>query len=243
MTDSPQDPMFQTAFRPHQIHPTVYIAPGAIVVGDVSLAEGCSVWFHASLRGDSESIWVGAGTNIQEGTIFHADPGYPTIIGRDVTIGHGAIVHGATVGNRAVIGMRAVLLNGVRVGENCLVGAGALLTEGKEFPPNSLILGSPARVVRSLSEDEIARHGQMAENYRRRAEAFLAAGPQALNPQAILPAATAAQPKDFVGESLDTAPDAPIDMQRGQQIDPSDPIDIRQSKIDRQPGKDQRRTL
>lgn len=150
----------------------MYIAAGAVIVGDVSLAEGCSVWFHASLRGDSEMIMVGAGTNIQEGAIFHADPGFPAIIGRNVTIGHGAIIHGAVVGNNAVIGMRATLLNGARVGEDSLVGAGALLTEGKVYPPGSLILGSPAKVVRSLTPDEIARHTQMAVNYRRRAEAF-----------------------------------------------------------------------
>jgi carbonic anhydrase/acetyltransferase-like protein (isoleucine patch superfamily) len=174
MSDAPDLPGFHTAFRPQQVHPTVYIAPGAVVVGDVSLAEGCSVWFHASLRGDSESIWVGAGTNIQEGVIFHADPGFPALIGSNVTIGHGAIVHGATVGNNAVIGMRAVLLNGVRVGADCLIGAGALLPEGKEFPPGTLILGSPARVVRALTSDEIARHTQMAVNYRRRAQAFMA---------------------------------------------------------------------
>ncbi|MEX1018735.1 MAG: gamma carbonic anhydrase family protein [Litorilinea sp.] len=170
----PAQPSFQTTFRPHQVHPTVYLAPGAVVVGDVSLAEGCSVWFHASLRGDSESIMVGAGTNIQEGAIFHADPGYPAIIGSHVTIGHGAIIHGARVGNNTVIGMRATLLNGARVGENSLVGAGALLTEGKVYPSGSLILGSPARVVRTLTPEEIARHTQMAENYCRRAQAFMA---------------------------------------------------------------------
>lgn len=172
MTETQDLPTFHTAFRPHQVHPSVYIAPGAIIVGDVSLAENCSVWFNASLRGDSESILVGKCTNIQEGVIFHADPGFPALIGSYVTIGHGAIIHGATVGNNAVIGMRATLLNGARVGENSLVGAGALLTEGKEFPPGSLILGSPARVVRSLRAEEIARHGDMAENYQRRAQAF-----------------------------------------------------------------------
>lgn len=174
MPATPTTPNFHTRFRANQVHPSVFIAPGAIVVGDVALAEGCSVWFHASMRGDSESILVGADANIQEGAIFHADPGFPALIGSGVTIGHGAIVHGATVGNNAVIGMRATLLNGVRVGENCLVGAGALLTEGKEFPPGVLILGSPARVVRELTAAEIARHTQMAQNYRLRAQAFKA---------------------------------------------------------------------
>jgi carbonic anhydrase/acetyltransferase-like protein (isoleucine patch superfamily) len=172
MTGADDQPTFHTAHRPHQIHPSVFVAPGAVIVGDVSLAEGCSVWFHASLRGDSESILIGAGTNIQEGVIFHADPGFPVIVGKNVTIGHRALVHGAIVGNNAVIGMAAVLLNGARIGENCLVGAGALITEGKTFPPGTLILGSPARVVRELTQDEIARHTQMAENYRRRAQAF-----------------------------------------------------------------------
>lgn len=164
--------MFQTAFRPQQIHPSVWLAPSAIVVGDVTLAEACGVWFHASLRGDTEAILVGPRTNIQEGAIFHADPGFPVMVGSDVTIGHGAIIHGARIGDHTVIGMRAVLLNGAVIGANSLVGAGALVTEGKVFPPGVLILGSPAKVVRELTPEEIERNRQAAAIYVQRAQAF-----------------------------------------------------------------------
>ena len=163
---------FQTEFRPHQVHPSTYLAPSAIVVGDVTLSAECSVWFHASLRGDMEAIFIGAQSNIQEGAIFHADPGFPALIGSGVTIGHGAIVHGARVGNNTVIGMRAVLLNGASIGENSMVGAGALVTEGKSFPPGVLILGSPAKPVRDLTPEEIARNGRAAAVYVQRAQAF-----------------------------------------------------------------------
>jgi carbonic anhydrase/acetyltransferase-like protein (isoleucine patch superfamily) len=168
--------MFHTEFRPDQIHPSVFVGQGAVIVGDVTLAESCSVWFHATLRADTSPISVGPGTNIQEGAMFHADPGYPAVIGRRVTIGHGALIHGAKVGDNTLIGMRAVLLNGVVVGENCLVGAKALLTEGKEFPPGSLILGSPARRIRALTPQEIEQNRRNAAVYVERARAFKAAG-------------------------------------------------------------------
>jgi carbonic anhydrase/acetyltransferase-like protein (isoleucine patch superfamily) len=167
-----QTPTFHTTFRAYQVHESVFIAPGAVVVGDVTLAEACSVWFHASLRGDVESIIVGQRTNIQEGAIFHADPGFPAMVGVGVTIGHGAIVHGARIGDNTVIGMSAVLLNGAQIGADSLVGAGALVTEGKVFPAGSLILGSPAKLVRSLSPEEIARNRHAAEVYVERAHAF-----------------------------------------------------------------------
>src|SRR5215213_448115 len=138
-------PTFHTTFRPNQLHPSVWLAPSAIVVGDVTIDEECGVWFNASLRGDMEAIRIGPRTNIQEGAIFHADPGFPAIVGADVTIGHGAIVHGARVGDQVVIGMRATLLNGAEIGAHSLVGAGALVTEGKQFPAGVLIVGSPAR--------------------------------------------------------------------------------------------------
>jgi gamma-carbonic anhydrase len=164
--------MFHTAFRPHQLHPSVWLAPSAIIVGDVTLDEECGVWFNASLRGDMEAIRIGPRTNIQEGAIFHADPGYPAIVGTDVTIGHGAIVHGAQVGDQAVIGMRAVLLNGSVIGAQSLVGAGSLVPEGKTFPSGVLILGSPARVVRDLTPEEIERNLRAATIYVQRAKAF-----------------------------------------------------------------------
>jgi carbonic anhydrase/acetyltransferase-like protein (isoleucine patch superfamily) len=164
--------MFNTTFRPHQIHPTVWLAPSAIVVGDVTLDEECGVWFNASLRGDTEAVHVGPRTNIQEGAIFHADPGFPAIVGADVTIGHRAIIHGARIGDLAVIGMGAILLNGAEVGAQSLVGAGALVTEGKKFPEGVLIVGSPARVVRELTPEEIERNRRAADIYVQRAKAF-----------------------------------------------------------------------
>ena len=165
-----------TLFHPEQVHPSAFIAPGAVVVGDVTLSAQASVWFHASLRGDVEAITVGPRTNIQEGCILHADPGYPTVIGADVTVGHGAVVHGARVGDNCIVGICAVLLNGSVVGENSIVGAGALLTEGKVYPPNSLILGMPARVVRELTPEEVAANRASAARYVARAAAFSQAG-------------------------------------------------------------------
>lgn len=164
--------IFNTTFRPNQIHATAWLAPSAIVVGDVTLAEECSVWFNASLRGDMEAILIGPRTNIQEGAIFHADPGFPAMVGANVTIGHGAIVHGARVGDSAIIGMRATLLNGATIGAHSLVGAGALVTEGKSFPPGVLILGSPAKIVRELSAEEIEHNKRVAAVYVQRAHAF-----------------------------------------------------------------------
>ncbi len=166
--------MFDTKFRPEQIAPTAFIAQGAVIVGDVTLDEETSVWFNATLRADTTPVRIGARTNIQEGAIFHADPGFPAIIGQGVTVGHGAIVHGAKVGDNTVVGMGAVLLNGVVVGENCIIGAKALLTEGKEFPPGSLILGSPAKVVRPLTAEEIEHNRAAAARYVERSRAFMA---------------------------------------------------------------------
>jgi carbonic anhydrase/acetyltransferase-like protein (isoleucine patch superfamily) len=164
--------MFHTTFRPEQVDPSAWLAPSAIVVGDVTLAEECGVWFHASLRGDTEAIRVGPRTNIQEGAIFHADPGFPVLVGADVTIGHGAIVHGARIGSQTVIGMRATLLNGAVIGARSLVGAGSLVPEGKQFQDGVLIVGSPARVIRDLTEEELARNLRAAAIYVQRAQAF-----------------------------------------------------------------------
>lgn len=164
--------MFHTDFRPEQIHPSVFLGRGAVIVGDVTLAENCSVWFNATLRGDAEAISIGQGTNIQEGAIFHADPGYPAVVGAGVTVGHGAIIHGARVGDNSLIGMRAVLLNGAVIGQNCLVGANALIPEDKVFPAGSLIVGSPARVARSLTPEEVEKLKEAATTYVERAEAF-----------------------------------------------------------------------
>jgi carbonic anhydrase/acetyltransferase-like protein (isoleucine patch superfamily) len=164
----------QTQFLANQIHPSVFIGQGAVIVGDVTLEELCSVWFNATLRGDTTPLHIGSRTNIQEGSILHADPGFPTIIGSGVTVGHGAVVHGAQIGNNSLVGIRTVLLNGVKVGENCIIGANSLLTQGKVFPAGSLILGSPAKVVRELSAEEIESNRVAAAHYVERAHAFKA---------------------------------------------------------------------
>lgn len=134
-----------------RIHPTAFVHDRAVVIGDVTLGPRVSVWPTAVLRGDSASIVVGADSNIQDGTIVHVDDGYPTVIGARVAIGHRAIVHGATIEDDCLIAMGAILLNGVRVGTGSIVGAGAVCTEGMVIPPNSLVLGVPARVVKETT--------------------------------------------------------------------------------------------
>ncbi len=144
----------------------VYIAPGARVIGDVRIGPDVSIWFNAVLRGDNEPIEIGAGANVQDGCVFHTDPGFPLTVGAGVTVGHGAILHGCTVGEGSLVGMGAVVLNGARIGRNCLVGANALVTEGKEFPDGSMVLGQPAKLVRTLDAAAQADLGRAARVYR-----------------------------------------------------------------------------
>jgi carbonic anhydrase/acetyltransferase-like protein (isoleucine patch superfamily) len=151
-----------------------WIAPDAHVIGEVILHEDVSIWFGAVLRGDNEPITIGARSNIQEGAMLHADPGFPCTVGEEVTVGHHAILHGCTVGDGALIGMGATVLNGARIGPGCLVGANALVTEGKEFPPNTLILGSPAKAARTMDPETAARLRRSAETYVRNARRFAA---------------------------------------------------------------------
>lgn len=140
-----------------QIDPSVFIAPGAVVLGDVRIGPDSSVWYQAVIRGDTESIRVGASTNIQDLTMVHADPGVPCVVGDRVTVGHRAILHGCTVGDDCLIGMGAILLNGSKVGAGSVVGAGALLLENMETPPGSLVVGSPARVLRLVGDSSRER--------------------------------------------------------------------------------------
>jgi len=154
-----------TGFRPQQVHPTVWLAPGATVVGDVTIGEDSSVWFGAVVRGDSEAIRIGCRTNVQDGCILHADPGFPCLLGDDVTLGHGAIVHGAQVADNVMIGMRAVVMNGARIGANSIVGVGAVVTEGMQVPAGSLVLGLPAKIQRPLAPHEIERVAEAARHY------------------------------------------------------------------------------
>jgi carbonic anhydrase/acetyltransferase-like protein (isoleucine patch superfamily) len=151
---------------------TAFVAREATLVGDVQVGERASVWFGAVARGDNEPIRIGAGTNIQEGAVLHADPGFPLTIGQDVSVGHQAMLHGCTVGDGALIGIQVVVLNGAVIGAECLVGAGALVTERKQFPPRSLIVGAPARVVRALTDEEVANLRANAADYARRSTQY-----------------------------------------------------------------------
>lgn len=144
---------------------TYWVAPDANVIGAVVIGEDVGIWFGATLRGDNETIRIGRGTNIQEGVMVHSDPGYPATIGAHCTIGHHAIIHGCEIGDNTLIGMGATILNGAKIGRNCLVGASALVTEGKEFPDNSLIVGTPARAIRTLDEAAINALTQSAKRY------------------------------------------------------------------------------
>lgn len=155
-----------------QIDGGVFVAPNATIIGQVTIAEDASVWFGAVIRGDVDTITIGSGTNVQDGTVIHCDKGFPTRIGREATIGHSCIIHGCTIGDACLIGMGTTILNGARLGENCLVGAGSLITEGKEFPPGSVIMGRPAKVVRQVGEVELAMIRRGTENYRRNAERY-----------------------------------------------------------------------
>ncbi len=142
-----------------------FIAWNAEVSGRVSLGEGASVWYGAVLRGDIAAISVGAGSNVQDGAVLHVDDRTPCVVGEYVTIGHRAVVHACEVGDRCLIGMGAVILNGAVIGQDCIVGASALVTQGKSFPPRSMILGSPAKVVRTLTDEEVAGLRPHAEAY------------------------------------------------------------------------------
>jgi len=142
-----------------------WIAPNVVVVGDVWLGVDVSVWWNAVIRADNEPIRLGEGTNIQDGSVLHSDPGFPLTIGKHVTVGHMAMLHGCTVGDGSLVGIGAVILNGAKIGSNCLIGARCLITEGKEIPDRSLVMGSPGKVVRQLSDDEIENIRANAEHY------------------------------------------------------------------------------
>lgn len=149
-----------------------WVAESAEVVGAVEIGANASIWFGAVVRGDTETIRIGAGTNIQDASVLHADVGKPLAIGENVTVGHQVMLHGCTIGDGSLIGIGAVVLNGVKIGKGCLVGAGALVTEGKEFPDGSMIIGSPAKVVRDLSDDQKQGLLASARHYVANAQRF-----------------------------------------------------------------------
>lgn len=155
-----------------RIHPTVFVAETATIVGDVTIYQDSSVWFGAVIRGDGDRIVIGEGTNIQDGVVVHSDPGFPVIIGRRVVVGHRAVVHGATIADNVMLGIGAIVLNRARVGEFSIIAAGALVTEGADIPPRSLVMGVPGKVVREVTEEEIKRITDGAESYIERARNY-----------------------------------------------------------------------
>ena len=146
-----------------QIAATAWVADSASVIGRVRMEDGASVWYGAVLRGDNDLIHLGRNTNIQDGSVLHTDTGFPLTLGDNVTVGHQAMLHGCSVGDGTLIGIQAVVLNGAKIGRNCIVGAGALVTKGKEFPDGSLIVGSPAKLMRTLEPEQFEAH--QAEHY------------------------------------------------------------------------------
>jgi carbonic anhydrase/acetyltransferase-like protein (isoleucine patch superfamily) len=151
-----------------------FVAPNAAVIGNVVLEPGASVWFSCVLRGDVERIYIGSNSNIQDGAVIHADPGFPAEIGDNVTVGHQAMLHGCSIGDGTLIGINAVVLNGARLGRNCLIGANALVTEGMEVPDGALVLGAPGKVRKILSEEQQAALAHNADHYVQNAARFLA---------------------------------------------------------------------
>lgn len=164
--------IFQLGERTPQIDPTAYVFETATVLGHVHLAEYSSIWPGAVLRGDNDPITVGRGSNIQDGSVLHTDIGEPVVIGENVTVGHQAMLHGCTIGDGTLIGMQAVILNGARIGRNCLIGAGALIGEGKQIPDNSVVIGRPGKVLRNVTEADIAAIQDGNRIYQQRAAQY-----------------------------------------------------------------------
>jgi carbonic anhydrase/acetyltransferase-like protein (isoleucine patch superfamily) len=164
-------PLYQLGDRKPSIAPTAFVFENATLIGSVILEAGVSVWPYVTIRGDNEPIVVRAGSNLQENCVLHTDPGCPLVVERNVTVGHQAMLHGCTIGEGSLIGIQAVILNRAVIGRNCLIGAGALVTEGKVIPDGSLVVGSPAKVLRELTAEEIARmHANTAHYVQRGAD-------------------------------------------------------------------------
>lgn len=165
-------PIYRLGDKVPQLDPTVWLAPSATVIGDVRLAAHVSLWFNTVLRGDNDPIVIGANTNIQDGSVLHTDEGVPMRIGCNVTVGHLAMLHGCTVGDGTLVGIKSVILNGAVIGKNCLIGANTLIPEGKAIPDRSLVMGSPGKVVRELTDEQLARFARNAPHYVHNAERY-----------------------------------------------------------------------
>lgn len=164
--------VFKLGDKAPDIDKTAWVAPTAAVMGNVTLAKNSSVWFGAVLRGDNENILIGPRSNVQDNSVLHTDPGFPLVLGEGVIIGHQVMLHGCTIGDNSLIGIGATVLNGVKIGKNCLIGAHALITEGKVIPDNSMVIGAPGKVIKTLTENQIAMLKMNAEVYVKNAERF-----------------------------------------------------------------------
>jgi carbonic anhydrase/acetyltransferase-like protein (isoleucine patch superfamily) len=156
-----------------QLAEGAWVAESAEVIGRVELHQSANIWPKVVIRGDNDLVQVGEGTNVQDASVLHTDPGYPLLIGKNVTVGHQVMLHGCSIGDGSLIGIGAVILNGAKIGKHCLVGAGALVTEGKEFPDGSMIIGSPAKAVKALTPEQIASIGEIAGRYVKNAQRYI----------------------------------------------------------------------
>lgn len=166
-------PIYRLGDYTPQIHPTAFIAENATIIGNVIIEANASVWYNVVIRGDNDRISIGENSNIQDGSVLHADPGYPVILGKNVTIGHMAMLHGCTIGDGSMVGIRATVLNGSIIPENCLVAAGSLVTENKRFEPNKVLMGAPARAAKTMDEKTASRMPQTADHYVWNKQRFL----------------------------------------------------------------------
>ena len=164
--------LYQLGDTKVQVEEGVWVAENAVVVGNVLLKENSSVWFNAVIRGDNDLITIGEGANIQDGSVLHSDPGSPLTVGANVTIGHKVMLHGCDIGEGSLIGINSVVLNNARIGKNCIIGANALITEGKEIPDNSLVMGSPGKVVKTMTDDQAKKVKFSAIHYVENARRF-----------------------------------------------------------------------
>ena len=155
-----------------KIHESVFVAAGSHVMGDVTIGEDSGVWFGTVIRGDTDKITIGKRTNIQDNSVLHVDTGFPLTIGDDVTIGHGAIIHGCTIGNNCIIGMGAIVMNGTVIGDNSVIGAGTIVSGGKNFPAGSIVYGNPAKIQKEANEKTIEANKHSAEHYAHLAEMY-----------------------------------------------------------------------
>ena len=166
-------PTYSLGDRRPNLGRDAWVAPNATLIGDVRLGDNASIWWNAVLRGDNDTITIGANSNIQDGSVLHADEGAPLTVGTNVTVGHLVMLHGCTIGEQSLIGIKSVILNNAVIGRHCIIGANSLIPEGKEIPERSLVMGSPGKVVRQLSDEEVARLLLAAQGYVANARRYL----------------------------------------------------------------------